>query len=98
MIVRRSYHQVKPGKGNFTKALELIKELAARSPHPIRAYTSIAGAEFGALCIEWEVESLAEFEQLTARLGATAEGKAWYERWGEVIVLSAGHAEFWELR
>jgi hypothetical protein len=98
MIVRRSFHEVKPGKGNMSKALDLIKELAALRKYPMRAYTSLAGPNFGTLCIEMEAESMAEIEQASARFEASTEGQAWFERWYEVTVSSAGHAELWTLR
>ena len=96
MIVRRSYHQVKPGKGNWDKALALVKEGAAFWQRPVRVYSSIAGAEFGTLCVDMEAESIAEWQAKMAEFNASAQGQAWYERWGEVT--GAGHAEFWTLR
>jgi hypothetical protein len=96
VIVRRSYHHVKPGKGNMDKAVALVKELAAGWQHPVRVYVSLAGPDFGTLAAEAEAESMAEWEKFAAEFNASAQGKVWYERWGEVT--GEGHAEFWELR
>jgi hypothetical protein len=94
MIVRRSIHPLKPGKGQ--EAVDLIKETL--SSYPIRIYTSQIGPTFGTLAIEMEFESLADLEKATAEFNASAEGAAFFEKWYEVTKRTTGHAEIWTLR
>jgi hypothetical protein len=98
MIVRRSIHIPKPGKGQ--EAVAFIKESSGKTPWPetTRVYTSRIGPTFGTIAIEIELESLAEWEKLEAEFKASPEGAAFYEKWGQLTEHGTGHVEVWDLQ
>ena len=94
MIVRRSIHPLKPGKGKEAVEL-LVKTFGDRPNTTLRVYISETGPTFGTLAAEMEFESLAALEKASAEFNASPESAAFFEKWYKVTKRNSGHAEIW---
>ena len=99
MIVNRRTFTVKPGR--MQEAVEsVVKETAAEKERggysgTVRIYTSSIG-QFDQLAVEWEYESLAEYEKAWAEWGARPTTAEFMEKWIE-LVKAGGINEIWDL-
>jgi hypothetical protein len=96
MIVNRRTFIVKPGKMDQLLALvNAAKEQFGTSAQAWRTYAPEIGP-FDVVTIEWEYESLEEYERDWAEWGATPGSAAFMEKWNE-LTESGGSNEIWRL-
>ena len=98
MIVDRWTFDIKQGR--MSDAVALFREDEAQEREhgytgAYRIYVSSIGVG-GRLAVEWEHESLAEYEQAMARFGARPGTQAWMERFREVSK-GGGLHEIWRV-
>lgn len=85
MIVVRNVFQAKYGRGD--ELVELLKEGRGFWPedlHPPRILTDVSGAFF-TVVMEYETDSLTQFEELQPRLMEIPEFGPWFERMMELV-------------
>jgi hypothetical protein len=94
MIVVRDVFQAKYGRGN--ELVGLLKETFSKlgHDHTYRLLTDASGPFF-TIVTEIEVASLAEWEQLTAKVFAMPEFGEWFNRM--LPLVESGRREFYHL-
>jgi hypothetical protein len=96
MIVNRRTFIVKTGHMDQLLALvKAAKEQFSTSAHAWRTYAPQIGP-FDVVAIEWEYESLEEYEKDWAEWGATPESAAFMDKWNQ-LTESGGSNEIWRL-
>ena len=92
MLVQRWEHKVKPG--HVQEAVALTKEALAlpNAPQYKRVYTSRIG-ESNRLAVEWEWESLADYEKAWPAFFATPGWAAFAKKWD--AIRDESKEEFW---
>jgi hypothetical protein len=99
MIVNRRTFNVKQGRMEEATKL-VVDEIAAEKARggysgTTRVYTSSIGS-FNQLCVEWEYESLAEYERMWAEWAARPTSPAFMEKWVNATSRE-GTNEIWDL-
>jgi hypothetical protein len=96
MIVNRRTFIVKPGQ--MDQLLALVNAAKEQFPGLAQAWRTYAPeiGPFDVVAIEWEYESLEEYERDWAEWGATPESAAFMEKWYQ-LTESGGSNEIWRL-
>ena len=98
MILVRDVHQAKYGRGDELVALfkEFYKEFREQLPEPrsVRVLTDASGPFF-TIVEETVVESLAAFEQHSAKVFADPRFADWFARLASLV--ESGRREFWNV-
>ena len=94
MIVVRNVFYAKYGKGD--ELVSLFKEYKPTlgAEYRQRILTDASG-KFFTVVLEYEVESLAEWEQATRRLFGTKDFESWFAR--SVPLVESGYREFYNV-
>ena len=95
MIVNRLTIPVKVGKMQEVLALFTEDNQRFKPPHAYRVYTSNIGTS-DTVCIEWEFESLSEYEPWRENWLPTPEAQAFMKKMAE-LVEHGGIREIWNL-
>ena len=95
MIVNRLIVPVKAGKTQEFLALLAADNQRFKPPHAYRVYTSNIGTS-DTVCVEWEFESLSEYEPWRENWLPTLEAQAFMQKMNE-LVERADIREIWDL-
>ena len=95
MLVQRSTFKAKQGRWEELVALAKTGGDVASPPHAWRLYSSNIGPH-SVVALEFEFESLGEYETYWAEWGASPERPAFIEKWNE-LTETGGTTEIWDL-
>ena len=96
VLVNRQTYNVKIGHADeVVAALKEATEQFSSYKHALRIYTPETGS-FDVVAVEWEYESLEEYDRLWTEWRATPEAAAFNEKWSDLIE-RGGTNEIWHL-
>jgi len=84
VVIRHTWHIEAPRFEEARKVFMEVKLPESKALRGVRGYRSRTGLA-NTLALEWEFESLAEWEEFSAQFGALPENAALFRKWAELV-------------